>query len=282
MSSITAPRPVEQTRARYPDREGLLDRGGVRIHWESYGAGEPAVLFLPTWSVVHSRVWKMQIPDFARRHQVITFDGRGNGGSDRPTESAAYLEDEFAADALAVMDECRVDRAVVVGVSLGGQRGLILAGEHPERVAGLVLIAPAVRVGVPRPPERTAPGPFDEDLGVDEGWARYNAHSWRRDYPGFLQFFFEQVFTEPHSTKAIEDCIGWALETDPETLITAEGATGMSEERTRELCSRLRCPVLVMHGDEDAIIPHGFGEEVARITGGRLVTDPVTRVLDGA
>jgi pimeloyl-ACP methyl ester carboxylesterase len=272
MSSITAPRPVEQTRARYPDREGLLDRGGVRIHWESYGAGDPAVMFLPTWSIVHSRIWKMQIPDFARRHHVITFDGRGNGGSDRPTDTAAYLEDEFAADALAVMDECGVDRAVVVGVSLGGQRGLILAGEHPERVAGLVLIAPGVRVGVPLSAERRSAGPFEEDSGIDEGWARFNAHSWRRDFPGFLQFFFEQVFTEPHSSKPIEDCVGWGLETDPETLIVHEAAPGVSEQRTRDLCSRVQCPVLVIHGDEDAITPHGMGEELARLAGGRLVT----------
>ena len=59
---------------------------------------------LPTWSIVHSRHWKMQIPYLARHCRVVTFDGRGNGRSDRPPASEAYLEREFAADALAVMD----------------------------------------------------------------------------------------------------------------------------------------------------------------------------------
>ncbi len=54
-----------------------------------------------------------------------------------------------------------------------------------------------------------------------EGWAKYNRHHWLRDYPDFLTFFFGQVFTEPHSTKQIEDCIAWGLDTEPEVLIAS-------------------------------------------------------------
>jgi len=79
----------EQTRARYPDRTGFIERDGVRVFWEGYGEGERAILFLPTWSIVHARVWKAQIPYFARHFRVITFDGRGNGRSDRPAEPEA-------------------------------------------------------------------------------------------------------------------------------------------------------------------------------------------------
>jgi pimeloyl-ACP methyl ester carboxylesterase len=108
--------------------------GGVPIRWKSYGRGEPAILFMPTWSIIHSRCWKQQIPDFARRHRVLTFDPRGNGGSGRPADPAAYSEEEFAADAVAVMDAAGVAQVVVVGWSLGAQRALVLAGEHPDRV----------------------------------------------------------------------------------------------------------------------------------------------------
>ena len=59
---------------------------------------------------------------------------------------------------------------------------------------------------------------FTEPLPTDEGWAKQNRHYWQRDYPGFLDFFFGRCFTEPHSTKQIEDGIGWALETTPDTL----------------------------------------------------------------
>ncbi len=259
------------TRARYPDREGLVDRGGIRIHWEEYGAGDPAVVFAPTWSIIHSRCWKLQIPDFARRHRVVTFDPRGNGGSDRPQDPAAYSEDEFAGDILAVMDAAEVQAAVLVGLSLGAQRSLIFAAEHPERVLGLVLIGPLVDLALEPGDERSASERFHEDTGGDEGWERYNAHSWRRDYPGFVEFFFEQVFTEPHSTKQIEDCVGWGLETDAETLIAAE-VPGLDPERARALCRSLRCPVTVIHGSDDQIVPHAWGAELARVTAGALVT----------
>ena len=98
-----------QTRARYPDGEGYVERDGVRVHYEVFGSGEPTVLLLPTWSIVHSRAWKMQVPYLARHCRVITFDGRGNGLSDRPEEPEAYAEAEFAADALAVLDATETD-----------------------------------------------------------------------------------------------------------------------------------------------------------------------------
>ena len=106
----------EQSRARYPDADGYVERDGVRVFYEVYGAGEPTILLLPTWSIIHSRQWKAQIPYLARHHRVVTFDGRGNGRSDRPTASPAYDEREFAADALAVLDATATDQAVLLGL----------------------------------------------------------------------------------------------------------------------------------------------------------------------
>ena len=54
-------------------------------------------------------------------------------------------------------------------------------------------------------------------LDTDEGWAKENRHYWLRDWRGYAEFFFGECFTEPHSTKPIEDTVGWALETDAET-----------------------------------------------------------------
>ena len=125
---LTAPA-REQTRARYPDSSGHVTRDGVRLYFEVYGTGEPTVLLLPTWSIIHSRHWKMQIPYLARHCRVVTFDGRGNGRSDRP--ESGYEEREFAADALAVMDATATERAVLVSLSMGAQRGLLLAAEEP-------------------------------------------------------------------------------------------------------------------------------------------------------
>ena len=72
-------------RARQPDYEGHVEREGVEVFYEVFGDGEPTILLLPAWSVVHSRIWKMQIPFLARHYRVVTFDGRGNGRSARPS-----------------------------------------------------------------------------------------------------------------------------------------------------------------------------------------------------
>jgi hypothetical protein len=52
-----------------------VERDGVRVFYEVYGEGETTALLLPTWSIVHSRCWKFQIPCLARHCRVITFDG---------------------------------------------------------------------------------------------------------------------------------------------------------------------------------------------------------------
>jgi len=262
---------AEQTRARYPDVSGAVDRDGVHVHWERYGEGEPAILFLPTWSIAPSRIWKAQIPYFARRHRVVVFDPRGNGGSDRPIDAAVYAETAFADDAAAVLDASGTDRAIVVGLSIGAQRGLILATRNPDRVAGLVCIGPAVPLA-PMPPARArAFERFHEERADDEPWAKHNANYWRRDFRGFLEFFFSQVFSEPHSTKQIEDCVGWGLECGVEALLASEAGEGLGDA-TSATAAAIACPTLVIHGDGDAIAPHAAGAELARITGGALVT----------
>ena len=134
------------------------------------------------------------------------------------------------------MDATDTERAIVVSLSLGAQRTIILAAEHPERVAGLVFLGPAVPFG-DGPPGRDVA--FDERLASDEGWAKYNRHFWRRDYRAFLEFFFAQCFTEPHSTKQIEDAVGWGLETDAETLILTRTPTELDEATARQLCARI-------------------------------------------
>jgi len=259
----------EQTRARYPDEEGYVERDGIRVFYEVYGHGEPTVFLLPTWSIIHSRHWKMQIPYLARHFRVLTFDGRGNGRSDRPEGVAPYAEQEYAADALAVMDATDTEQAVLVSLSLGAQRALLLAANRPERVTAAAFISPSVSLGEPLPSRIVHS--FEDVLGTDEGWAKYNRHYWVRDYRDFLEFFFSQFFIEPHSTKQIEDCVGWGLETTPETLVDTRLAIVMGEEETRALCKRLRCPVLVIQGTEDAITGPSRGIEFAATTGGSLV-----------
>ena len=109
----------------------------------------------------------------------------------------------------------------------------------------MAYIGPAVPLA-PGHPERAIGARFEEELDAARTWAKYNRHYWQRDYRGFLEFFFAQMFNEPHSTKQIEDCIGWALETDPETLadtmsaLDAVPAASRFEDIGRRACGA-RC-----------------------------------------
>jgi pimeloyl-ACP methyl ester carboxylesterase/predicted glycosyltransferase len=262
----------DQTRARYPDEEGYVDREGVSIFWERYGDGPETILLLPSWSIVHSRSWKGQIPYLARHCRVVTFDPRGNGRSDRPDTPAAYSEWEYATDALAVLDATGTDRAIIVSISLGAHRALILAGEHPERVSAAVFIACSLPLA-PLLPERVdSAARFDEVVDSTEGWATFNRHYWLRDYEGFLEFFFSRCLTEPHSTKQIEDALGWGLETSAETLLATVEAPALDEQAAVSLARRVSCPVLVIHGEADAVSSRERAVRLADLTEGSLVT----------
>jgi len=262
----------EQTRARYPDEDGYIESDGARVFYEVYGAGEPNVLLLPTWEIVHSRAWKCQIPYFARHGRVATFDRRGNGRSTRPREVRAYDRRRAVDDALAVLDRTGIERAVVVSWCGAGD-DLMLAVEHPHRVTGLVLIAPDLLL-TDDPAEQEGPFPFDDEPQTLEGWAKWNRHYWLRDWPGFLEFFFAETFTEPHSTKQIEDAIGWGLQTDPQTITRGMDAEWPNDrDNALRLCAQVRCPTLVIQGSQDAVVGRARGAAVAEaIPHARLVT----------
>ena len=272
---LTAATP-EQTRARYPDESGYVERNGVKLYWEVYGSGEQTVFLMPTWSIIHSRHWKMQIPYLARHCRVLTFDGRGNGRSDRPSEPDAYREEEFVADALAVMDATATERAVLVSLSRGAERSLLLAADQPERVEKLVFIAPALPLP-PVVPRARAAQDFDQPQDEYVDWGKWNRHYWLEHYADFLEFFFSKCLNEAHSTKQREDSFGWGLDTDAETLIATQLAPRLQdEESVRALLSRVRCPVLVIHGSDDAVRPCASGARLAKLADGELV------VLEGS
>jgi len=264
-------------RARYPDAEGFVERDGVKIGYEVFGNGAPTVVFAPVDPIVHSGAWKAQVPYLAREFRVITIDPRGNGRSGRPQSPASYTDTEFVADTVAVMDACGVDRAVIVGISFSGWISLLTAAWHPDRVLGVVAIAAAAPEIGPWPAGRTEYN-FDDSLGTEEGWAKENRHYWLRDWAGFNEFFFGELFCEPHSSKQREDAVGWATQTTPETILAHEDRPPVvsGREDTERLLRDVRCPVLAIHGDQDRCVPLSWSERIAGLTGAGLL------VLEGA
>ncbi len=269
----------EQSRACYPDEEGFVERAGQRLFYEVYGEGDETVLLLPTWSFVHSRMWKMQIAYFARHFRVLVVDGLGNGRSDRCRDWRRYAAAEVARDCLAAMDATDTERAVMVSVSTGAQYQLELARIAPERVAGAAFIGPLFpytpsHYSILLNPLALA---FAERSPVYSlrWWGRMNPLYWRDDYPGFAQWYVARCCSTPHSTKGIEDALGWALETDAETLTATVRWDFHRKRRTlRELVSNMRCPALVIHGERDRVVPPRDGRALARLSGSKLEVVP--------
>jgi pimeloyl-ACP methyl ester carboxylesterase/predicted glycosyltransferase len=283
LAGRSAGRDGDQSRARYPDSEGFVERDGQQLFYEVYGEGEETIFLLPTWSLVHSRHWKMQIPYLARHFRVLVMDGLGNGRSDRCRDPKRYDAVEFARDCLAVMDATGTERAVVVSLSAGARYYLELARLAPERMLGAAFTGPMF----PYTPSylwlmrsklvwwtlsRPALSPQ-----LYRWWGRFNTVHWRNEYPLFAEWFISRCFPEPHSTKAIEDGVGWALETDPETL-----AATVRDERSAHRCNSrqalrglardLDCPVLVLSGEHDKITPPSDARALARLSAGKLET----------
>jgi len=269
----------EQSRAIYPHTEGFASHDGVQIFYEVYGRNgdeDETLIFVPGWMIVHSRMWKAQIAYFARSYRVIVYDPRGNGKSDHPHEASAYAEEANARDIGAVLDAAGIEQATLIGLSMGGARVLRYAADNPERVKGLVSIAPGTMLGEDRKSFRTIQERLFNLEGVaDEqmpGINYFNAEAWRsnpRHLRSFLVAFFESFFEE-HSTKLIEDGLGWALESDADALAASQLGLIAEDSDWHEICARVQCPTLVIHGTLDNIVRFPEGEAVAKELGTRL------------
>jgi pimeloyl-ACP methyl ester carboxylesterase/predicted glycosyltransferase len=272
----TIGRDGEQSRARYPDVEGFAERDGQRLFYEVYGEGEETIFLLPTWSVVHSRHWKMQIAYLARHFRVLSMDGLGNGRSDRCRAPKRHAPAEVARDCLAVMDATATQRAVMASLSTGAQYQLELARLAPQRVVGAVFVGPLFPYTLSKNTLFT--DPLVQRimrrlrLPAPVSWAHMNPVHWRQDHRRFADWFMARCLPEAHSAKPIEDGVGWMLDTDPVTLTAtvAHGEFMRGRRALRAAAQRLPCPVLVVHGERDKISAARDGRALARLSGGEL------------
>ena len=213
----TEPRSDGVMRARTPDADGFVEQQRRQDPLRGARRRRSHVLLLPTWTIVHKRFWKAQVPYLARHHRVVSYDGPGNGRSDRPLDPAAYDHDRQVQYAVDVLDATGTDRAVVVGLSMGGCWALELAAEHADRVLGTVLIGASVPItdGHPtRVADGTAAGLATGVAGADWSGAtrsstgpsttRTTGRTTTRTSSGSSS---AMCFPEPHSTKQIEDAV---------------------------------------------------------------------------
>ena len=255
----------EQTRAREPDLAGVTERDGVRLAYEVYGEGDTdgaadadlvdrplAVLEgagRPTWP--GTTAWSPST-------------GGAPAGPAGRSGAAAYTNEEFAADTIAVMDatgtdagragrRCPAGRPGRCTSRPSTRTGCIGHRSRSGRRAGSTSADPdrdAVRCGRRRRRHHDGLGEVQQALLARRRLRRLPASSSSR-----------KMFPEPHSTKQIEDCVGWGARDQrrrPWSTPPPAGsaATARSARRSSRLCAQVRCPVLVIHGTDDRIRPH--------------------------
>ena len=253
--TLPAPYPYETVE---PHKQGFVERGGVRTWYGQFGEQGPWLTFAPIYQIANTHLLRGVVPWLSQHFRVVVIDLRGNGRSDRPNTQAEYSFDHYFADFVAVLDRLEIDRTAVVGISATMMTAIRLAQEQPLRVSHLISAGGWVNMRM-------------EDPAMQEA-AQQALVKMRSDWPGFLEGFFSRAFNEPHSTKPLEDAVvrnGWA--SDGETV--AMGRTGWLGNDARELAKGVRCPTLVIHGDNDKIAPLSQGETIARLVpGARMLT----------
>lgn len=126
-----------QARGRRPARRGFARVHGARLYYEMKGSGHPLVLI--HGGQMDCRMWDPQFDLFARRYTVIRYDVHGYGRSDVPAKGFSHAEDLFG-----LLDFLRVEKASIIGLSLGGRIAVDFALSHPESVETLVLVGPGL------------------------------------------------------------------------------------------------------------------------------------------
>jgi len=220
---------------------------GTEIAYSAWGRRDGSPVLLIQGLGVDHRGWALQRGAFGRRHRCIAPDNRGTGHSDAPP--GPYDLARMAKDAVAVMDAAGVERAHVVGASMGGVIAQILGVLHPDRVRSLTLAEWSNVVN-----ERGMSGL------MDDGMRWLIGPRLQRRFGVFVNVLARVlVQTKPHAFIAQIDAI-----------------LDASDELRFEL-PKVKAPTLVITGSQDTLTPLGDAEELAE-----LITTSRLYVLRGA
>jgi pimeloyl-ACP methyl ester carboxylesterase len=246
------------------------EASGVRIAWERRGAGEPLLLIhglgYARWG------WEPVVDGLAKSSEVLLFDNRGIGESDAP--AGPYSVRLMAEDAVAVLDAAGLERAHVLGTSLGGMVALQVALDRPERVDRLVLACttPGGPNAAPMPARTVRLMQEAPTLPLEVALRRFVENALGDPDAAIVDRIME------HRRATDQPPAAWAAQ-------AAAGATFDVWDRVGEI----RAPTLVLTGDEDAVVDPRNSELLAerirdarleRVPGGHLFfwEDPVTFV----
>jgi pimeloyl-ACP methyl ester carboxylesterase len=221
----------------------LAPINGVEIYYEEHGQGTP-ILFCHEFAGDH-RSWAPQVRFFARRYRTITFSARGYPPSSVPTDDAAYSEEQHVEDTYALIRFLGIEKAHIVGLSMGGNVTLKLGLAHPEVCLSLVIAGAGF--GSTNPEEFRAGARETADLVQQVGMEQF-AETYGR---GPSRLRFEQKdphgFDEMVSQLKEHSATGAAL-----TMRNVQGKRTTVYEVADQLPG-LDVPALIVAGDEDEL-----------------------------
>src|SRR5690349_20911237 len=221
----------------------IVTGDGVTLYADSTGAGAP-LLFIHEFAGDH-RSWEPQIRFFGRGYRCVTYAARGYPPSDVPAAPDAYSQQRAVDDAVAVLDGLGIDRAHVVGLSMGGFAALHLVLRHPARVISAVVAG----AGYGAHPERAAAFRAEAHqiaAAFEAEGAAKVAEQYARG-PARVQFQNKNPrgWAEFAAALAGHDPAGAAL-----TMRGVQAARPSLYALTADL-AQIRTPVLLLAGDED-------------------------------
>jgi pimeloyl-ACP methyl ester carboxylesterase len=225
----------------------MLDRDGVKIHYEVHGSG-PTLLLTHGYSST-STMWNGQIDALSKNYKLVLWDMRGHGQSDYPEDPAAYSEALTISDMAALLDEVGATSAIVGGLSLGGYMSLAFYRSHPERVRALLIID-------------TGPGFKNED--ARDAWNK-RAHDTgdRFEREGLAVL---QSLSRERSSVSHRDASGLAR--------AARGMLTQRDASVMESLPAIKVPALVIVGADDTPFLAASDYMAAKIPGAKKVIIP--------
>lgn len=238
---------------------GSAENDGVWLAWRAHGHGEPVLMIMGFMG--SGRAWRRLLPHIAAGHTAIAMDNRGTGDSDRP--GGRWTMDDLAGDALAVLDATGLESAHVVGASMGGMIAQHLALTAPERVRSLSLCCTSPVGSNGAPPWRMVASIALRPL-VGPG----------RTFPLIAPLLYAERTRRERPERMREDLRLRLEEATPLGTVRGQLAA-IAGHDTRARLAELKMPVLVVHGEEDRLVPPARARELAeRIPGARLVLIP--------
>jgi pimeloyl-ACP methyl ester carboxylesterase len=233
---------------------------GINIYYESQGEGE--ALFLIAGLGATHELWELQVQSFGRWYRVVTFDNRGAGDSDKPSDP--YSITLFADDTAALMDALGIERAHVYGQSMGGIIAQEFALRHPQRVRCLVLGCTTFGgpSSVPPSPEAAAVLSGMPNLPEEQAVDRV------------LEVFYSQRYRREHAEEARQRIQSYFPLRTPADAYARQLMACLTFDAHDRL-PQIAAPTLVINGVEDVLLPAENSRIMAqRIPGAELVLIP--------